>query len=139
MTYICFRPTRPDFPRAGPRLGRLNSWTPPSLRTAAGKSKTLFSNKMHGSGVNERTCHAANFRCFFYKRLEIKAVSLSLEEIKVSSGKKRPFSTRISRKSRESHSIFLVQISETRDTRYKQGSEAQQSPEETRSAGAGGA
>lgn len=46
---------------------------------------------MHGSGVNEQTCHAANFRCFFYKTLEIKAVSLSLEEIKVSSGKKRPF------------------------------------------------
>lgn len=54
-------------PGQGPGCNYLNSCMLSTLRTTEFKEKeTMFSNKMHGSGVNELTCNAANFGGFFY-------------------------------------------------------------------------
>lgn len=35
---------------------------------------------MHGPGVNESPCNAANFECLFYTRQDIKAISVTAKK-----------------------------------------------------------
>lgn len=35
---------------------------------------------MHGPGVNESPCNAANFECLFYTRQDIKAISITAKK-----------------------------------------------------------